>query len=80
MTEVCIHVIQVRLLVNVGVEVADMGKGLCPIIEGVEDSKRDPRSEVWDYAVIKIGVVDIGRSDPPSSIDDGVVMFVGCNV
>jgi hypothetical protein len=30
--------------------------------------------------VIKIGVVDIGGSNPPSCIDDGVVTFVGCDV
>ncbi len=31
MAAVCIHGIQVRLLVNVGVEVADVGKDLCQV-------------------------------------------------
>jgi hypothetical protein len=80
MTAVCIHVIQVRILVNVGVEVADVGKCLCPSIKGVENGKRSPKSEVSDPAVIKISVVDIGGSNPPSGIEDSVVMFVGCDV
>ncbi len=77
---VCIDVIQVRLLVNVRVEVADVDKGLCPSIEGVEDGKRGPGSEVLDPTVIKICVVDIDGSDLLSGIEDGVVAFVGCNV
>jgi hypothetical protein len=79
-TAVCIHVIQVGLLVNVGVEVADVGKCLCPSIKGVENGKRSAKSEISDPAVIKISVVDIGGSDPPSGIDNSVVMFVGCDV
>ncbi len=80
MTAVCIHVIQVKLLVNVGVEVADVGECLCPSIKGVENGKRSPKSEVLDPAMIKISVVDIGGSNPPSGIDNSMVMFVGCGV
>ena len=79
-TAACIHVIQVRLLLNVGVEVADVGKCLCPSIKGVENGKRSPKSEVLDPTMIKISVVDIGGSNPPSGIEDSVVMFVGCDV
>ncbi len=58
----------------------DVGKGLCPSIEGVIDGKRDPGSEVADSTVTELSVVDIGRSNPPSSIDNSMVAFVGCEV
>ena len=75
-----VHVVDVALVADVGVEELEVTEGLGKGIEAVKDGEGDSRGEVTNSASVEIDVVNVCGCDAASGVDDSVEAFRGCDV